>query len=158
MKRIICFALLFCCLQFVFAEEMTKVLAVWSKDGTKVAYALSEKPKITFANDSLLIATPNVEVRYQLSQMLRFTYEELDITDIVDTKGNSVNPFVMNDDELLFPAIGKDRYVYIYTADGRTVANRTIKSGTTLSISLANYSNGIYVVNVNGLTYKIMKK
>ena len=59
-------------------------LVVWAKNGTKVAYALAEKPKVTFTETDLVITTNGVEVNYLLENMARFTYEKSSETGITD--------------------------------------------------------------------------
>lgn len=142
----------------LFAEELPTTLVVWAKDGTKVSYALNEQPKITFTEECLLITTTKVEVSYKLAQMARFTYENTDVNAIIDVNGKTVNPFTFNGDVLLFPASDKDCSVNVYSIDGKLVTNCIVRAGNTLSVSLASFTDGVYVIRVNGLTYKVLKR
>ena len=51
-------------------------LVIWKKDGSKVAFALTEKPTVTFSENSLMINTATVSVSYDLENMAKFTYED----------------------------------------------------------------------------------
>ena len=70
MKTKLLTLLLFYLCVSVSAEEIKSQLVVWAKDGTKVAYMLSEKPKITFTETDLVITANDIEVNYALENML----------------------------------------------------------------------------------------
>lgn len=142
----------------VMAEDIPANLVVWSKDGTKVSYKLEESPKITFTDESLVISTNKIEVDYSLSQMARITYESANLTGVFNVNGEKVNPFEFTSESLLFPASNADAIVKIYSTDGKLVIGRHVRKGDTLLVSLNSLNNGIYLVCVNGVTYKIVKR
>lgn len=133
-------------------------LVVWAKDNTKVSYLLEDSPKISFTNEYLVITTNSVEVDYELSQMARITYENIDVSSIVNIKGESVNPFNFNGESLLFPSSDVDISVRVYTTDGKLVLERNVNKGENLAVPLNSFNSGIYLVHVNGITYKIVKR
>lgn len=139
----------------VMAEDVPTDLVVWAKDGTKVSYKLQDSPKITFTDESLVISTNSIDVNYELSQMARITYEKTDLTGIVNVNGEKVNPFNFTGESLLFPASKADVTVKIYSTDGKLVVGRNVRKGDTLAVSLNSLNNGIYLVSVEGITYKI---
>ena len=63
MKKFFLILFLFCLGLSLQAETN---LVVWKKDGNKVAFALSEEPKVTFSENSLMINTSTVSVSYDL--------------------------------------------------------------------------------------------
>lgn len=69
---------------FAKAENNPTNLVVWAKVGTKVAYALAEKPKVTFTETDLVITAKGVEVTYSLENMARLTYEDNTLTAITN--------------------------------------------------------------------------
>lgn len=140
----------------VMAEDVPTDLVVWAKDGTKVSYKLDESPKITFTDENLVITTNSVEVNYELSQMARITYERTDLTGIINVDGKKVNPFNFTGESLLFPASNTDVTVKIYSTDGKLVIDHNVRKGDTLAFSLNFLNKGIYMVSVNGVTYKIV--
>lgn len=148
------FAMLVCSLNA--ANNVTQ-LVVWAKDGTNVAYALYEQPKITFIHSNLIISTHNMEVSYPLSNLLRFTYVKgstSGITDITDY-GKS---FRLDGETLLFPQLKKGDKVSVYSPNGIIILEKSISIDGEYAISLSQFISGVYVVNVNGLTYKIIKR
>ena len=75
MRQIILTFIIVCVGIIIHADTTQNALTVLAKDGTKVSYALSERPKVTFSGDDLIITSGDNEVRYPLSQMSRFTFE-----------------------------------------------------------------------------------
>ncbi len=140
------------------AETNPTHLVVWAKDGTKVSYLLNESPKVTFSDYNLVIKTDGVEVNYELSQMLRLTYENDEFTKIVNVEGKMENPFTFNGETLMFEASDTELSVRIVSSDGILVLSREVKKGNTLAVPVSRLANGYYVVKVNGITYKILKK
>lgn len=139
------------------ADEPKTLLAVWAKDGTKVAYALAEQPKITFTETDLVITTNGVEVNYTLEKMARFTYEYDDETSIRNLKTNEV-VFTLDGESLLFPAMTANSTVSIHALNGTLVFKKTVQTAGEYSFPLSNLATGVYMVTVNGLTYKIVKR
>ena len=141
---------------FAKAENPTN-LVVWAKDGTKVAYALTEKPKVTFTETDLVITAKGVEVNYSLENMARFTYESNDESGIINLQTDE-SPFRLTGESLLFPALKANSTVSVYSLNGALVFKKTVRQNGEYAFPLSNLSAGVYMINVNGLTYKIMKR
>lgn len=155
-SRLLALLLSFTCLSAM-ADEPKTQLVVWVKDGTKVAYALAEKPKVTFTETDLVITTYGVEVNYPLENMARFTYETNDESAIVNLQTEE-SPFKINGESLLFPALKANSTVSVYSLNGTQVFRKTIRQNGEYAFPLSNLNAGVYMVNVNGLTYKIIKR
>lgn len=132
-------------------------LVVWAKNGTKVAYALAEKPKVTFTETDLVITTNGVEVNYLLENMARFTYEKSSETGITDLKKGKTS-FKLNGESLLFPSLKANSSVSIYSANGTLVFKQTVRQDGEYSFPISNLNTGVYLININDLTYKIVKR
>lgn len=156
MKRKKLFLLLLLICIVAKANDPRTQLVLWTKDGIKVAYALSERPKITFTESELIVETNCVEINYDLKKMLRFTYENVTSTDITDLKSNGIFRFQNN--ALVFPALPTNSTISVYTLNGILVFQKTVQTAGEYAFSISNLNTGIYLINVNGLTYKILKK
>lgn len=142
---------------FAKAENNPTNLVVWAKNGTKVAYSLAEKPKVTFTGTDLVIKTKDVEVNYSLENMARFTYEEDNSTTVITNILTDEFPFKLNDGTLLFPSLKANSTVSIYSLNGILVFKKTVHQNGEYAFPLSNLNAGVYIVNVNGINYKIMK-
>lgn len=138
------------------ADEAINSLVVWAKDGTKVAYALAEKPKLTFTESELVVKTDSIEVTYALEQMSRFTYESGSVTGITNLRTDT--PFSLINEALVFPALPANSMVSVYSLNGSLVFKKTIRTAGEYAFPLSGLNTGVYLVNVNAVTYKIIKK
>lgn len=136
-------------------EPITK-LVIWAKDGTKVAYALAEKPKITFTKSELVINTNNVDINYDLDKMSRFTYESGSSAGITDLKSDDI--FRFQGEALVFPALSANSTISIYSLNGSLIFKKTVQTAGEYAFPLSELSTGVYLVNVNGITCKILKR
>lgn len=156
MKKLLPILLLCFCISAM-AEEIKTHLVVWAKDGTKVAYALDEKPKVTFTETDMVISAKGVEVNYALDNMDRFTYETGDNTAIRNLKTDEVS-FKLDGESLLFLNLGANSTISLHTLNGTSVFSKTVSMAGEYSFPLSNLNAGVYLVTVNGLTYKIVKR
>lgn len=157
MKTTLCIMMLSLFSIVAVAQETINSLVVWAKDGTKVAYILEDKPKVTFTETDLVITSNGIEVNYSLENMLRFTYEDFSQTDIINIK-NEETSFRLNGEMLLFPSLKSNNTVSVYSANGTLVFKKTVRQNGEYSFPISNLNTGVYMVNVNGLTYKIVKR
>lgn len=155
-RKILSLLLLPLCLTAA-AEEPLKKLIIWAKDGTQVAYALTENPSVYFHDTYLVVKTGNIEVNYEIEALDKFTTGFVDDdTRISDL--NSDGTLKFQDDALIFPALPANSKIRIYSANGNTVLNKTVKAAGEYAVPLSGLDTGVYIVNVNGITYKIMKR
>lgn len=139
------------------ADNSKTQLYVWSKDGTKVAYSLSQNPKLTFTETEMVITGNNLEVIYPIAEMDRFAYKD-EVTTLIFDLSTDERHLVMKEDYLLFPAIDCIREVSIYSLNGTKLLKKTLPAEGEYAYPFSNLSSGVYMVKVNGLTYKIVKK
>ena len=132
-------------------------LVVWIKDGTKVAYVLNENPQITFTETDLIITASGIEVKYALENMARLTYEKSEETGIIDLNTHE-SSFNFNGEYLLFPSLKANSTVSIYDLNGTLNFKKRVSKAGEYAFSLSELKAGIYIVNVNGLIHKILKK
>lgn len=139
------------------AEDIKTQLVVWAKDGTQVVYALAEKPKVTFTETDLVITTKGIEVSYSLENMARFTYEDETVTAITNLQTDK-SLVILEGESLLFPALKANSTVSVYSLNGTLVFKKTVQAAGDYSFPISNLNTGVYLVSVNGLTYKLAKR
>lgn len=139
------------------ADEPITNLVIWSKDGAKVAYALTEKPSITFTKTDLVITTNSMEVHYPLDNMFCLTYEKSSEAGIIGLKKNE-STFKLRGETLLFPSLKANSTVSVYSANGILIFKQIVQQNGEYAFSISNLNTGVYMVIVNGLSYKIVKR
>ena len=155
MKKLILFLSLLC---FGLSIQAETNLVVWKKDGSKVAFALTEKPTVTFSENSLMINTATVSVSYDLEDMAKFTYEDPESQGIRNIENDKYSSFKFDGEMLLFPSLKAGSKVAIHNLGGVLVFSRTIEVAGDYSFPISHLDKGVYVVSVDGLTYKIVKR
>lgn len=132
-------------------------LTLWEKDGTKVDYYLNGNPKITFTDTHAVISSNGVEVNYPLQEIERITYGENAMTALNDIEGG-VGDFNFDGNTLLFHEIEAGTVVSVYSLNGALLLKDAVGKTGRYALELSGIPTGIYLVNINGATYKIIKK
>ena len=132
------------------AQEYNNVVVTLT-DGTSRTISLSEKPIVTIANGKLVIKTDMSTTEFDRANVARFNF----VSDLVgiDEISSDDNEVIKDGDNLYFSKLPENSLIKIYTADGSLVKN-VIVSGV-YKISLADFSAGVYIVSVNGVSTKI---
>ena len=129
-------------------------LTITTLDGIKQEVDLTNKPIITMNENELIVKLSNSELRYDIQKVADFRYTE--ITDVKTVVVKS-SPMQQNGDQLRFVADGTSLNVRITNVAGVLINSFDVAAGTNENISLSNLATGIYLVTVNGETYKIIK-
>ena len=139
------------------ADNTPQFLVMWLKDGTKQTYLLDKKPVLNFTDTDILISTKEYTFNYSLGDIARFTYENnsdarLDETNLEESI------FRFDGENLYFSNRETYGIIAIYELDGKQVFLREINSGEECIIPLTGLKEGVYIVNVNGSSHRIIKK
>lgn len=157
MKRILLLSVLLSCSHLIKADTVKTKFVIWAKDGSKVAYALVEKPKVTFTETDMIVTANGIVVTYALENMARFTYEKATPTDMFNLE-TSEFPFKLEDESLLFPNLHENSTVTVHLLNGTLVFTKNVPKTGEYVFPLSNLNAGVYLVSVNGITYKIVKR
>lgn len=136
------------------ASAQQDCLTVWHKDGSKVLFKLSEKPKVTYG-DSLVIIQTGTTVEYAFQAIQKMTFESEEMVGIKEVKSRPEHPFLSDGETVSFLSADKDLRVTIVQLNGIVVKDITVRRGQQSSLSLRSLPPGVYLLNVNGVTYKI---
>ena len=132
------------------AQEYNNVVVTLT-DGTSRTISLSEKPIVTIANGKLVIKTEMSTTELDRANVARFNF----VSDVVgvDRISSDDNGVIKEGDNLYFSNLPENSLIKIYTADGSLVKSMTASGA--YKISLADFSAGVYIVSVNGVSTKI---
>ena len=120
---------------FIFADG--DILTIWQGQDKAVEFAFSEKPKLTYESDKLIVTTIQLVVEFPLKDVSQITFNgtKTNVNSVHLTNGN--------------------RTAIIYTISGQHV--RTIAKGENFNIT--SLPKGIYVINKNNReSYKVIVK
>ena len=140
-------------------EEMVdrKFLVVETKDHIKTTYMLAEKPQVRFVGANLRVVSSKADVTYNLSDILRFTYETRSVTGVSELR-HEPTTVDYTDGQLVVSGIKAGASVNVYSLEGKLVKQLTAEHAGTYRLSLSSLPQGTYIVKADNVSYKIMKR
>lgn len=132
-------------------------LVISAKDGTKVFYSLSEKPKITFSATDMIIKVHEAEVIYPLEFLENFTYETSSTTGLSGVQTEKPM-FSQKGEWLFFSSLKENDKVFIYSIAGVLIFKKILHHQEDFSFRITDLEKGTYIVKINKLSYKVVRK
>ena len=134
-------------------------LVVVTKSGEH-EFVLAKRPEVTFVGTKLRVSTSNGNVEYEIPDVIRFIYRNVDPTGVTDLTIDD-DPTAINyqeDGVLVISQLKKGATVSVYTMDGKLVNHLKATHAGTYRLSLSALPKGVYIVKADTITYKIMKR
>ena len=138
----------------IHAEEVD-ALYVWTKDGQKVGYLLTEAPKARFTESALEFTVGGEQVSYPLDDYLKFTFGKYD-PDAVEAIPGMKAVFHMEGDNLHVSLMKASESIRIYGVDGKLIS-QTKTDGEGQAV-LPVRGSGIFIVSTNSINFIISKR
>lgn len=138
------------------AEEQVSTLDVWTKNGEKITYYLSEHPVATYSDNDLVLKTDKLTVSYPLTELHKFTFGSEATS--VETTPLTDGQMQMQKGTLCLAGFHAGEKVSIYNIGGQNVMNATISSDGTATLFIESLATGVYVVKAGSITHKIIKQ
>ena len=133
-------------------------LTVHVKDGSKVTFLLSERPAVTFSDGYLLITSDDADASYPLSDVVKFTFGDVDEENTgIDSLPVDETTFGYDGGAIVVTGLKPGSTAKVYTIGGMMVHSESISDGS-WTYPLSSLSSGIYIININGKSFKISKK
>lgn len=138
-----------------FADETNFVLEF--KDATKVTFALSEKPVLTFGTGMLHIASENTSVEYPLNDILEFSFKSLP-TNIENVNSDNLIFIITDVNNIIIQGASGNENVSVCDITGKSMPVEINRKSQFIEIDTTMLSDGIYIINVNNRhSIKIIK-
>lgn len=129
-----------------------KSLFVSFNDGSKIEFALSTLPEVTFGNDQMTVKATATTASYELWKVSTFTYGTT--TGIKQVETN--NKFALEGDRIIVD--GTKNQVSAFALDGKKVSISLIITGDKTIINLDGLSQGVYIIKINNKSIKIARQ
>lgn len=136
------------------ADAQRDQLVVWHKDGSKVMFSLAEQPKVTYG-DSLVTIQAATTVEYAFQAIQKMTFESEEVLGIQNLKSDASVPFTSDGQTVTILPSNRELSVRVVSLNGIIVKALTVKPGERQQFSFRGLPTGVYLMNVNGVTYKI---
>lgn len=134
-------------------------LVLWEQNGLTTDFLLENGVTITFSDGQLLITNDVADITdFELDNIWKWTY------DVINQDGSGIQTITtdysveFSGDVIVFHNLKAGSNISIFAANGILMMNKTLANDGDYTYNLSNLSQGVYVVNVNGKTYKIVKK
>ena len=134
-----------------------ETLIVKLKNGSETAFFLKDKPQVKFEGTNLKVTSSAGDTTFALADVLRFTYDKRDTSGINETIKEPTG-VIFKDDVLVVSQLKVNAVVSVYGLDGILVRQWKAPHAGTFRLSLSELSSGLYLVKVDNITYKIMKR
>ena len=129
-------------------------LIVWHKDGSKVIINLEEEPKISYVGENVVIES-SATIEYEFKAIRKMTYDLDFVTDIKSPTSPKERPFINEGKTITFLPADRDLRVKVVLVNGIVFKDFVVEKGESFSLHLDSFPTNIYMINVNGVTYKI---
>lgn len=130
-------------------------LMLWHSDGTTTEVELYTLPQVKFEGDKVLVISMVLNLEYDKSNVIRFTYKGKE-SGISVPKTNS--DMEQKDGQIIFHDVTSSDKVSVYKPNGIRVPVQLSFHGNMAVLSLSSVPSGVYLLNVNGRTSKFTKK
>ena len=139
---------------FPSTKTVAQTLVLHHANGTTTDIELYTRPIVTFQESKVLVVSPVLNMEFQESEILRFTYEG---SSLGINMPNSEADYSHEAGRIVFHHIPQNSRIGIYTTNGIRIPAHITKSGTNAYISLEAIPKGVYLLSVNGKSYKFTK-
>lgn len=120
-------------------------------NGVTTTVVLSGEPTIKFIDDKLVITTQDATAEFDRQEIMQLNYNVVAGIENVNIDNISV---VNNGEALIFSNLLDNSHIMVFDLSGRLLkSDRSL--GSSFVLPFSGLSNGIYIVNVNGVSTKI---
>ncbi len=128
-----------------------KSLFVSFNDGSKIEFALSTLPEVTFGNDKMTVKSTATTASYELWKVSTFTYGTT--TGIKQVENNK---FAFEGDRIIVD--GTNNKVSAFALDGKAIKLSPITAGDKTIINLSELTHGVYIIKINNKSIKVARQ
>lgn len=157
MARLLAVGILIATSMTAAAQSDSPRLVVWQKNGEKVYFDLAQEPETSFGGGVLTIKTNTATVAYQLSNILRYTYENVKLTGVEALPAERSIKISERGDEVTFRNLKPGSVVSLYNLGGQLIEQRRSEDLSPLTISIKNRPSGVYIVKSGNETIKLLR-
>ena len=154
MKKIL-FLMLLLVPAISWAQKKTQVL-VWTSETEYVAFEIGDKPKIEYSYEEIIISTELTSLSIPNNQVIRFTFDDDELTDIADSQMSAQCTIEQN--RVMLTNLKPDCRVEVYSVSGAKMLSEKAGKDGEVSFSTEGWHPGVYVVKGKDFSFKFMKK
>lgn len=133
-------------------------LTIHQKDGQQFSFGFDDKPVITYTDTDLVLKTTKTEVQYPLASVAKFTFTDVEDAVIPIKQDSNAAQLELDGYVVSITGAKADITVKVIAPDGKTMGTYKTDSNGSVTFSIADLPQGLYIINSENLTCKILKK
>ena len=133
-------------------------LTIHQKDGQQFSFGFDDKPVITYTDTDLVLKTTKTEVQYPLASVAKFTFTDVEDAVIPIKQDGNAAQLELDGYVVSITGAKADINVLVIGPDGKTLGTYKTDSDGSVTFSVADLPQGLYIINSENLTCKILKK
>ena len=135
-------------------------VAVWQTNGQVVGYQFTDKPKVTYVGDCLVMSTKDNTVQYALRSLRKMAFVDAESLSAISgprqaAGGNLL--FSFRQGSIAVANAEASAKVLLYDAEGKCLAEQQADADGRCVLSTESLSRGVYVIQIGQTSYKIVK-
>lgn len=133
-------------------------LTVHQKNGEQFSFGFEDKPVVTFTDNELVVTSAKTELRYEFANVAKFTFDDVEDA-VIGISPDATKPGISLDEYVVSISGAKaDVTVSLIASGGKQLQTYKTAQDGSLTFSIADLPEGIYIIASESLTCKILKK
>ena len=135
-------------------KAQTPTLVLHHADGKTSEVELYTMPRIQMTADKMIVTVQGSRQEFSKADVQRFTYKG------IATGISTVKPetrYRVDEDRVTFYGVSAADRISVYNSGGVQIPVRLTANGTEAVLSLAQLPKGVYLVSINGRTFKFIR-
>ena len=139
----------------IFAQN---TLTVHQKNGEQFSFGFEDKPVVTFTDTELIVTSTKTELRYELANVNKFTFDDVEDA-VINIKSDASKASITLDEyEVSISGLEADAAIRLITSDGKLLQSYKADEAGSVTFSIAELPQGTYIITTESLSCKIIKK
>lgn len=140
------------------ADEWKNV-CVTMNDGSKLTFALNSTPRFWFMSEWMYVSIGRLSTEFTTADVKSVNYIDKVTTEFkpLPNASNSVN-VIVRDEVVYVNGLMEHSILKLYSLDGKQQVEPILTSGTEAKINVQPLAAGIYLLQVNNTSVKIIKQ
>ena len=137
-----------------------KALIVEFSDGSKSSFVLAEQPVLTFAEHKMRIGLAENSIAFELTDVARFYFDENAVpTSLEDRQEEKAfKVCCQNNEKVIIENLCENGRVSLSGIDGKHYQANVSTEGNQTVISLTSLPKGVFIIQINNQSIKILKQ
>lgn len=133
-------------------------LIIHQKGGPQFSFGFDDKPVITYTDTDLVLKTIKTEAQFPLVSLVKFTFTDLQTVVNVISDDKKSPDLVLDNYMVSITSAKAGITITLIRSDGKLIETYKTDADGCVTFSIADLPQGIYIINSENLTCKILKK